>query len=244
MIQVLVRAFGILEHLSAEESASLTELAEATGLKKSTLCNILKTLVDLGYVTKTQRGSYRLGPRLGELARPELQQDALVRLGRDAVVALAEATGEVGQLVVVREGERYILAEARSRQGLIVNTAVLEGTLAGTATGRVMLAHRYESDLKDVMRRAKATNGSVEESLTELKKVLQKVRKEGMSEYHPRGREVVGLAVPVFCGTEVVAALGTYLPSVRFRGKHKKEVINLLKRAGKGLSLRLSAEVG
>ena len=54
----------------------------------------------------------------------------------------------------------------------------------------------------------------------------------------------MGLAVPVFCGTEVVAALGTYLPSVRYRGKHKKDVIRVLKRAGKGLSLRLSAEAG
>ena len=65
-----------------------------------------------------------------------------------------------------------------------------------------------------------------------------------LREFHPRGREVVGLAVPVFCGTEVVGALGTYLPSVRFRGQHRNTVIELLKKAGKGLSLRLSAELG
>jgi DNA-binding IclR family transcriptional regulator len=244
MIQVLARGFGILEELSSKGSASLKDLAAVTGLKKSTLCNILKTLGDLGYVTKTERGSYRLGPKLVEIARPQLQQDALARLGREAVLALADATGEAGQLVVVRDGERYILVEALSRQGLIVNTAVLEGSAVGTATGRLMLAYQSEAELKDAMRKAKARGGGTGESLSELKEALEKMRREGLSENRPRDREVVGLAVPVFCGTEVVAAMGTYLPSVRFRGRHRKEVIELLKRAGKEMSLRLSAEVG
>jgi DNA-binding IclR family transcriptional regulator len=244
MIQVLARGFAILEELSSKGLASLKELAGVTGLKKSTLCNILRTLSDLGYVMKTERGSYRLGPKLGEIARPQLQQDALARLGREAVLALADATGEAAQLAVLREGERYILAEGRSRQGLIVNTVVLGITAVGSATGRVMLACEDEAALKEALRRAQATGGATGESLSELEEALEKIRKDGLSEYHPRDREVAALGVPVFCGTEVVAALGVYLPSVRFRGRHRKEVIELLKRAGKEMSLRLSAEVG
>lgn len=241
---MLARSFAILEGLSSKESVSLKDLAAVIGVKKSTLCNILKTLTDLGYVTKTGRGSYCAGPKLGEIARPQLQQDALARLGREAVLALADATGEAAQLAVLREGERYILAEGRSRQGLIVNAVVLGITAVGSATGRVMLAYKGEAALKEALRRAQATGGGTGESPGELKKALEKIRKEGLSENRPRDREVVGLAVPVFCGTDVVAAMGTYMPSVRFSGGHKKEVIELLKRAGKELSLRLSAEVG
>ena len=222
----------------------MKELAGLTGLKKSTLCNILKTLVDLGYVTKTERGTYRLGPKLGETARPQLQQDALARLAREAVLALADATGEAAQLVVLRDGERYIVAEGRSRQELIVNTVTLSVSAVGSATGRVMLAHKDEAALKEAMQRAQATGRGTGESLGELKRALETIRKEGLSENRPRDREVVGLGVPVFCGTEVAAALGVYLPSVRSRGKHRTEVIELLKRAGKEMSLRLSAEVG
>ncbi len=244
MIQVLARAFGILEGLSSKGSASVKELAVLTGLKKSTLCNILRTLLDLGCLTKTERGSYRLGPKLGEIARPQLQQDALARLGREAVLALADASGEAAQVVVLRDGERYIMAEGRSRRDLIVNTVKLGITAVGSATGRVLLAYQDEAALKEAVRKAQARGGETGESLSELKEALKKTRKDGLSENRPRDREVVGLGVPVFCGAEVAAALGVYLPSVRFRGKHRTEVIELLRRAGKELSLRLSAEVG
>ena len=240
MIQVLHRALGILEELSPRPSASVKELAELTGLKKSTLCNILKTLTQLGYVTKAERGTYRLGPKLGEIAHPQLQQDALARLGREAVLALADATRESAQLVVLRDGERYIIAEGRSPQDLIVNTVTLDVTAAGSATGRVILAHGDDATLREALRRSHAPG----ESLDELRAELRAVREDGLCENHPRDRAVVGLAVPVFCGTAIVAALGVYLPSVRSRGKHRAEVIESLRRAGKELSVRLSAEVG
>jgi IclR family acetate operon transcriptional repressor len=244
MIQVLHRALGILEELSARGSGSVKDLAASTGLKKSTLCNILKTLTQLGYVTKAERGRYRLGPKLGQIAHPQLQQDALARLGREAVPALADATGESAQLVVLRDGERYVLAETRSREDLIVNTVVLGITAVGSAGGRAVLANRSDEELKEALQRAKSAGAAGGESFGELKAALQKVRDEGLSEYRPRGRDVVALGVPVRCGTEVVAALGVFLPSVRFRGKHRTEVIELLKRAGREMSLRLSAEVG
>ncbi|NLW49948.1 MAG: helix-turn-helix domain-containing protein [Candidatus Brocadiaceae bacterium] len=240
MIQVLSRALGILEELSARESGSVKELAASSGLKKSTLCNILKTLAQLGYVTRSGRGTYRLGPRLGQIARPQLQKEALARFGREAVLALADATGESAQLVVLRDGERYVLAETRSRHDLIVNTVVLGITAAGSATGRAILAHRGEEEVRDALQRA----GGEAEPLGALKAALQEVRENGLSEYHPRGRDVVALGVPVFCGAEAVAALGVYLPSVRFRGKHRADVIESLRRAGKNLSVRLSSEAG
>ncbi len=98
--------------------------------------------------------------------------------------------------------------------------------------------------LEEALDKANALGERSVESLDEFKAVLQKIRENGFSEYHPGNREVVGLAVPVFCGSEVVAALGVYLPSMRFRGEHQSEVVDLLKKAGKGLSLRLSAEMG
>ena len=190
------------------------------------------------------RWQAKVGPRLVEMMRPRLQQDALMRIGRDAVVALAEATGEAGQLAVLREGERYILAEALSRRGLVVNAAVLGHTVVGSATGRVMLAYRGDGELRDVIQKMKAAGKPMVESLSELQDAMERIRKEGFCEYHAKDREVVGLAVPVLCGTDVVGSLGTYLPTMRFRGRHKKDVAELLKRAGNEMSLRLFGEVG
>ena len=179
-----------------------------------------------------------MGPKLAEIAQPQLQQDALVRLGREAVVALADATGETAQLAVLRQGERHILAEARCRQGLIVNTAVLGSSVFGSATGRVLLAHLDQAKLKELVRKAG-------ESYRKLKAELARVRSEALCIVRPSGAQVVGLGVPVFAGGgQMQAALGVYLPGVRFRGNHRKEVIGLLKKAGTNMSMRLSAELG
>ena len=53
MIQVLQRAFAVLEYLS-NEPTSLASLADRTGLHKSTLHNILRTMVALGVVERTE----------------------------------------------------------------------------------------------------------------------------------------------------------------------------------------------
>ena len=50
MIQVIDRVFNILEHLRDSQVLSLSCLAKHMGLNKSTLCNILKTMTDLGYI--------------------------------------------------------------------------------------------------------------------------------------------------------------------------------------------------
>ena len=47
MIQVIGRVFAILEELSLDGEVSLESLARITGLNKGTLCNILRTLIEL-----------------------------------------------------------------------------------------------------------------------------------------------------------------------------------------------------
>ena len=60
MIQVIDRVFNILEHLRDSQVLSLSCLAKRMGLNKSTLCNILKTMTDLGYVENDGSGNYRI----------------------------------------------------------------------------------------------------------------------------------------------------------------------------------------
>ena len=245
MIQVIGRAFGVLERLSGQGPSSVKDLAEATGLKKSTLCNILKTMVEMGYVVKSERGRYELGEKLAQMAAPQRQQEALVRLGREAVVRLADETGEAALIAVLREGERQILAEARSRQGLIVNSAVMGRSVFASATGWVLLAQLEEDELKQLVTSRNLASAGWEGSYRELKTMLAKVREEGMGVYRGGDGQAVGLGVPVL-GKEgrVEAALGVYLPSVRFRGAHQKQVIGLLKSTAREMSSRMSAEAG
>lgn len=70
LVQSLTRAFDFL-HLVAdtEEGLTLQELAQTTGLKIPTVHNLMRTLVSLGIIEKTDKPKlYRLGPTFLELA--------------------------------------------------------------------------------------------------------------------------------------------------------------------------------
>ena len=77
MIQVIDRVFNILEHLRDSQVLSLSCLAKHMGLNKSTLCNILKTMTDLGYIENDGSGNYRISEKFKQLAQPLPQEELL-----------------------------------------------------------------------------------------------------------------------------------------------------------------------
>lgn len=64
-VQVLERAFDLLEVLAESRSPlGLSELSRRTKLSKTTVYRILGTLLERGYVKKTENAAYVVGPRL------------------------------------------------------------------------------------------------------------------------------------------------------------------------------------
>src|SRR5215207_1783312 len=67
-IQVIERMFALIDVLaSREDSVSLKEISEKTGLHPSTTHRILNDLATGRFVDRPEAGSYRLGMRLLEL---------------------------------------------------------------------------------------------------------------------------------------------------------------------------------
>ena len=70
-IQSVERAMAVLETLAAHGGeARLTTLSESLGLNKSTLHGLLRTLLELGYISRREQ-NYTLGLRLREIAQPQ-----------------------------------------------------------------------------------------------------------------------------------------------------------------------------
>ena len=69
------RALSILDALT-EDQVTLAELSKRTGLYKSTVLRLLKSLEKFGYVLRTADGTYRLGSKvlsLGSLYQRHFQ---------------------------------------------------------------------------------------------------------------------------------------------------------------------------
>jgi IclR family acetate operon transcriptional repressor len=143
MIQSIERAVAILEIIAQEGGAAhLRHIAEKTGLGKTTVHNILKTLDELGYVSRRIGDMrYHLGNRILNLARIAGDDSALRTRLRPVLERIAEKTGETVYLGVPSGDEIYYLAGIESGQMLKTSRPPAERErLEGSAVGLVFLA--------------------------------------------------------------------------------------------------------
>jgi DNA-binding IclR family transcriptional regulator len=244
MVQVIRRAAAIMAVLGTGGEARLAAIAGRTGLQKTTTSNILRTLVETGWLAKSAEGAYRVGPAVMELARPAFVRTAVMGAAEGCVRELAELTREAAVLTICDRGAMLMVAKAVHEQGVTVNAgAFLKYGPYTTATGRVLLAYMDEGMRAAFVKReglpAEAWPGVT--TAAGLETALARVRAEGIVVKEIGDNDVQALAVPVFGPDHCAwAALGVFMPAMRFRGKHRTHVVLCLREAGGRLGRMLS----
>lgn len=109
-VAAVERAFSLLEAFrEGDASLSLAQLAERTGLYKSTILRLLLTLERLGYIGRTPSGDYHVGPaplRLGRLYQRAVRPEAVII---PALQGLVDETGESASFHVRLKDRRLCL---------------------------------------------------------------------------------------------------------------------------------------
>jgi len=122
------RALGLLDCFKpGNESMSLAELTQLSGMHKTTVYRLLNSLERMGYVVRAQTGNYSLGHRvlyLGKLFEQSFHLSAVVQPVLDGLAAL---TKESASYYVLGNDERLCLFRAEPSEGL------RETRLPGTA---------------------------------------------------------------------------------------------------------------
>ncbi len=242
MIQVLHRAVRTLQHLSRKGPCGLGEIAEQIQVQNSTAANILKSLCELDCIRKTNEG-YAPGPALLDLAAPLLKEENIAFTAREIIRKLTETVQE-NAIVSVRQGcGKYTIAESAVEQDITVNADLFKKeSLTGTATGKILMAYADTNILNRIIREKGLPVDSWEGigSKKELLAHFDQIRRKGIAYRRTENGEVHALAVPVFTRKNTVcASIGIYLPSIRFKGAHKKNLILELKKAGQEMSVQL-----
>ena len=169
-VQVMERMFNLLEVLaSREDSVSLKEISEKTGLHPSTAHRILNDLTIGRFVDRPEAGSYRLGMRLlelGNLVKARLSvRDAALQPMRELHKLIQQPVN-----LSVRQGDEIVYVERAysERSGMQVVRAIGgRAPLHLTSVGKLFLS------VEDPQRvRAYATRtglaGNTRNSLTQL----------------------------------------------------------------------------
>lgn len=249
-VQSVERALNILEELSLAKDTSkgigVLELSRIMRLKSSTVHNLLKTLVHRGYVEQIKGTSkYYLGFSCYDLVSEKLITNRLAKASEADIFNLNQRINESIVLVTYYQGERFIILEVEGQQHLKVNKYFyLTVGAYGTATGRILLSQLSDEELKNYIKRHGFPDKGWDEinDFESLKKELIEIKKKGMVAHQAGHNQIQALAVPITGRKEkLVAALGVYLPLVRFKGKHKKEIIKGLKDTAKKISAKFSS---
>ena len=243
MIQVIARAFRIMEELSLDGEVSLEALVRVSGLNKGTLCNILRSLIELGCVRRTRAGHYQLGGKLRELAEDNgIPPETLAKM-RAAAEALAAETGESGVIGVLRRGRVAIAAQAQCQRSLMVNTREVYAALSlyGSVTGRVLFACLAPEERARLLRAVgcpgPAWGGA--DSPAAVEQLCAAVRAERLSVMENPEAGIIAFAVPAAWGTRTVS-LGLTMPLYRCAPPERERILCCLRENADRLAAALA----
>lgn len=221
-VESVERALIILECFNQQKkSMTLTEIALATGMYKSTVLRLASSLERFNFLIRSPDGQYRIGQslwRLGQLYQSDINIEQSVR-------------SELKKLVTnTRETASFYIREADFRVCLYRENSVLaarhhldEGTtlpINNGASGHVLLAFT-----------------DTETELTKYNKTRELKYAISLGERDP---SIAAIAVPVFSGNNTfIGALALSGIVTRFTQDHQDNLLKELKEA----AIRLKTQI-
>jgi len=244
MIQVIHRAFDILEFVARDRNKEygLGEISESLGLNKGTCANIMKTLVNRGYLDQAgKKRGYKLGPRAYFLTGSFFLKEELLQVSAEPMKELQGKLNECCILAVMKDNMRYTLHKVSSTQELQVITNNEEKHVYHTATGRMILACMDHPE-RELFIQKYGLPGALWKGVVDkpgLIRELDRIKEEQLA-IHYDGAHVTGIGAPVYKNTNVVASLGIYLPEVRFTGPLKERIYSEISKAASLISEKMT----
>jgi len=248
-VKSATRVLDLFETLGTwDDGLTHTELADRLDVPKSSLSQLLKTLMPRGYVSLgAEDKRYRLGPRIQALAARKSDVLTLKEVAQPFLERITEITGESTFLNVLEGDSARLAARVIGPQPLV--TALALGQIVplyATAGGKTILAFLPEEMREDYLARVKfepltaRTVGSVEA----LRKQLAKVREDGLCvAVDELVLGITGIAAPIL--SERGHAIGSVIasmPTVRFGEGVKSNVGSVLREQASLLMSKVRAK--
>lgn len=226
MIQVINKCAQIINLIASDPTKAwpLSIIADTIGINRGTCSNILKSLVATGYLEKSLTGKgYVLGYQIFKLAGAG-KKNSLIGVAKPIMDKLSLELNETIMLSVLKGKTRLLLYQSTCTHDIQVLTPQ-KSNVFRTTTGKMILSRYSQSQLTEFIN----TYGLPDEEwpgitgrmsfFSELEKIRNLDCLVTISETH-----VAALAVPIVLPDRTYAALGVYLPDIRF-SEERKEVM-------------------
>jgi DNA-binding IclR family transcriptional regulator len=239
-IQSLARGLIIMDLVAnSEEGVSITELADALGVDKSSASRLVKTLVNYGFMQQ-RPGSRRfiLGQRLYKMSWQLLNRMPVREKAKPYLYRLMQSTGECSHTAVYSEGKALVIDDVEAEASLRVAGGI--GRLIPlhcTAVGKGLLAFADIPIPDELIVRTPRTMTD----RTQVMKDLEEIRARGFAFDDEENDEGVRcLAAPVYDYTGMaIATIGISGPTVRVTNERVPQLAREVMIAARQLSIDL-----
>jgi DNA-binding IclR family transcriptional regulator len=243
MIQVINRAFDILEFLATEpdKQRSLSEIAEKLNLNQGTCANIIKTMVTRKYIEKLdKKKGYCLGSMAFGLTGNEGYKKDITQAAKEELENLTKKLNENSLLAVLEKDLRRVIVRVMSSHPVQASTAS-EKKAYNSSSGRALIGMMNETELEKFIKQYGLPKKGEWEGVTNRKTLFEKIKKIKEEGYATQMTEehIFGLAVPVYKGDKVIASLSIYMPEFRYKKSDKAELISILEKSSANITHKL-----
>jgi DNA-binding IclR family transcriptional regulator len=246
-VPAVVRALDILELFLSGEDRSIPEITATLGLPKTTVHELVNTLVTRSYLVahpdKPHR--YRLGLPVFRLGSVFAEQVDLAREGRVASEAISAACQETVHVAVLDGTEVLYVAKADSAHAVRLVSAVGRKLPAHcTAVGKMLLASLASEEFASRYRKNAQLIAMTPQSITspvELRQRLGEIAERGLAyEYCESNDAAACVAAPVRDRSgRVIAAMSISVPTPRWNDQIATKLGDLVIEGANQLSAQL-----
>lgn len=240
-----VRITGVLAERAGKTGLSLTELATALAMNKSTVLRLLQPLIDARLVARDETGNYRLGVQALVLGQAYLHGLDLRDAARAQLHELATASGETVHLVIYDRPDVVYIDKVDSPNTVRMFSHVGARMPAYcTAVGKTLLADADEDELQAVF--AAGLPGRTEHTITSEPHLRQELAHVAGAGYAIDDEEnevdIRCIAAPIVDATgRTVSALSVSGPAGRMTPEKVDQLVPVVTSAAWRVSERLGA---
>ena len=247
-VEAASRTLLLLEELNRHRVASVDRLHRATGLPKSTVVRLMKSLCAMGYAANDRRqGGYAVASRVKSLSNGFHGDPLVVEAARPWAIAFTRQY-HWPVAIAVLEGSCVVVRFSTIPDSPVSpfhGTLNMQLSLLGRALGRAYLAFCPTSErsmLLDMLARSREGEDRPAGERKRALALLGAIRKQGFAERDPmvEPRSSNTIAVPIVVNQRVLATVGmTYFTVALDRADIVQRYVPLLQ----GLAANIAASV-
>lgn len=241
------RALDLLEYLRRWGSEKThTEIVMDLGIPKSSLTQLLRTLVNRHYLSYAPASKgYELGPAITRLARSVRGGNDIASIAQSVLEWVTAETQESSALNVVKGHDSEVIAGVISSHRLLYHMRVGDtAPLYAISGGKALLAFLPDELLAEYLTHARLEpiTPLTIRTVAALRRELAKVRATGVAsvveEFTPG---IVGVARPILeASGHPVASINVAVPTTRFDDEAREHCVETLRVAATTIMRRLA----